>query len=229
MQNRWSSRVRNFLANKWAKILLVVDIMIVIIFAVIFIIDSKRTAKLELNVVPVKSQISVNGDTNYSNGIYRLFPGIYEISVSYPGMNTKVFTVDLSHQDVATVTTFLSGDDNFDYYRLRDNYDEFVALSKIAESGHNQTTDQDFSAGDFVADYQRNYYLYTTQLPATYADYGDDDELIKYVTVRSSDSCEILLCLKAFLFDENDKQLANSLLEGKGFNIKDFEIQYEIY
>ena len=222
------SPIERFFRNKWVRIVLGINVVIVIALIVAYIIDSKKTAVLELDVVPLNSQISVNGDTNFSNGKYRMFPGVYEIEVSYPDLDSKTFTVDLSHQDAALVATFLSRNDDFYHYRKKGNYDDFMALARIASANHNQTTDRDASAEDFIADYQRNYYLYTNQLPATYTDYDNKGKLVRYVTVRSSDSCDILLCLEAVLFDEKDKQLANSLLEGKGFNMKDFEIKYEV-
>lgn len=144
--------------------MLCINAVVIVVLIVFFIIESRKTAVLELNVAPLDSQITVNGDTNYNNGKYRLFPGIYEVVVSYPGLDAKTFTVDLAHQDVASVVTFLSDGDDFYYYRVRDNYNDFVALSKIATSGHNQTTDQDLnflSAIVDIPDIEQSYWFYS--------------------------------------------------------------------
>ena len=229
MQDEIIPPIRAFFRNKWVRAVLVVNVVVIVAVVIFFVIDSMKTAVLELNVTPLDSQISVNGNTSYSNGKFRMFPGVYEVVVSYPGLDSKAFTVDLSHQDAGAVVTFLSAGGDFYHYRLKDNYEDFTALSKIAMAGNNQTTDHDSSAEDFIADFQRNYYLFTTQLPATYSEYDNDNNMTKYVTVRSDDGCEVTLCLKAVLFDEQDKIIVPNLLQGKGFNVKDFEIKYEIY
>ncbi|MBQ1373371.1 hypothetical protein IIY66_01025, partial [Candidatus Saccharibacteria bacterium] len=166
MENEGNTPLGLFFRKKWVRIVLVIDAVVVLVIVIMLIIDSMKTAVLELNIVPLDTQISVNGSTSYSNGKYRMFPGVYEVELSYPGMESKKITVDLSHKDAALISTFLSGNDDFYHYRLKEHYDDFVALSKIASANHNQTTDYDISAESFIADFQRNYYLFTTQLPA---------------------------------------------------------------
>ena len=119
MENEGNTPLGLFFRKKWVRIVLVIDAVVVLVIVIMLIIDSMKTAVLELNIVPLDTQISVNGSTSYSNGKYRMFPGVYEVELSYPGMESKKITVDLSHKDVALISTFLSGNDDFYHYRLR--------------------------------------------------------------------------------------------------------------
>lgn len=229
MQDGSLSPVGKFFRNKWVWLIGAIDIIIILIIIVVVIINARKTNVIEFNVAPTDAQISVNGDTSYTNGQYRFLPGEYTVEISHPGLTPKTFLVDLEHQDSVSIVTFLSDNGNFDYYKLRDHFGDYTALSQIASAGYNQTTDHDASAEDFITDFQRSYELYSTQIPAAYAERNKEGKLEKYVSIVKSDNCTITLCLIATISNDSEKPLAESLLQGKGFNLEDFEIEYKYY
>ena len=165
----------------------------------------------------------------YSNGSYHITPGIYEVHISHPDLDTKTFTVDLTHSDAASITTFLHQEDNFNFYKIRDNLDSFFNLADIASAGYNQTTDHDTSAEAFITNFQRNYDFYSDGLPLIYAEHDENGKTTKYISVRAGHNCNITLCLQTTVYDESDETIVNSLIEGAGFNVEDFEIEYRTY
>lgn len=222
------SPIGSFFRNKWVRLILIVDILAIIGIIAIIIYNLTKNSIINFTIAPIDATITVNGNSSYHNGSYQFHPGTYEVVISHDGLNSKTFTVELQDNSSAAITTFLSGSDNFDFYRLKDNYSSYLALERIAAASDNQTTDHDTSAETFIADFQRNYNLYSAQLPATYSEYDEKGKLTKYISVRRNDNCSITLCLEALVNNEDDKILANSLLQGKGFNLKDFEIEYKV-
>jgi len=231
MQDKVISPAKVFFQNRWVRVIAVINVVIIITIIAISIDRANKTAAISFNVAPIDVEITVNGSNNYENSgqVYYFIPGVYEVSISRDGLDTKTFTVNLDPGHNTTVSTFLSHDGGFYFYALRDNFGSFERLAQIASKENNMTFDHDSSAEEFIEDFQRNYYLFTTQLPATYSEYDSDKKLKRYITVRDSYECDVTLCLKAILLEEEDKTMAISLLEGKGFNVKDFEIKYEIY
>lgn len=240
MQNENLSPVGNFFRNKWVWLVGAVDLLIIIMIIVMIISKAAETAKLSFDVAPVGANISVNGSGGYENKgqaldkdknsgkTYSFVPGTYEIQISHPDLDTKTFIIDLEPDSNTTITTFLSKDGDFYFYTLRDNLNSFNRLASMASAGDNYTTDDDTSAEGFIAEFQRDFELYSTQLPVTYSEYGENKKLTKYITVRKSNDCDVTLCLKALVPDEESKKIAESLLLGKGFKLEDFEINYEI-
>ena len=235
------SPIGSFFRNKWVRIILTVDILAIILIIAFSINKATQTAVLNFNIAPVDVTITVNGSGSYENTgqplendknsgrFYSFAPGTYEIQISHPDLDTKTFTIDLADNSSTTITTFLSKDGDFSFYTLKDNLSSFNRLASIASAGDNKTTDNDVSAESFITDFQRNYNLYSTQLPATYSEYDNNNELIKYISVNKSDKCNVTLCVKALMNSESDRTLADSLLQGKGFNLEDFEIEYKVF
>ena len=129
MQDQNLSPLKAFFRNKWVLLTIAVDILIIIALITIAVVKSMKKSVLTINVVPVDAVVKVNGQTGYTNGSYRLFPGVYEIEISHPELATKTFSIDLAKHDVGTITTFLS-DDDFSFYQLRANLGAFSVFLK---------------------------------------------------------------------------------------------------
>lgn len=232
MQDGSVSPIKAFFRNKWVRLILVIDIVIIISIIVTLIINSTKQSIITFNVVPADSQISLNGKGGYSNGSYRLAPGVYDVEISHEGLDTKNFKVDLEKDDISTIITFLHQGDNFDFYTLRDNIGDYLSLAEIASAGYNQTTDQDISAEGFITEFQKNYDLYSAQLPIEYREsegYGANLSILKNITIRADYDCDVTLCVEALMVGTDSRGFVNSLLQEKGFNVEDFEIEYKIY
>ena len=241
MQDGSVSPIRSFFRNKWVLLSLAIDIIIVIFIIVISINKAAETAIINFDVTPVDATITINGRGGYENKgqpiegnrnsdrSYSLKPGTYEIQISHPDLDTKTFNLNLESNTNTTITTFLSKDGDFSFYTLRDNLSSFNRLAEIASAEDNQTTDHDTSAETFIANFQRNYDFYSDGLPLIYAERDDNGKTTKYISVRAGYNCNITLCLQTTVYDENDEAIVNSLIEGAGFNVEDFEIEYRTY
>lgn len=234
MQDGSVSPIGNFFRNKWVRIILATDVLAIILIVAFSINKATQTAVLSFNVAPVDATITINGNGSYKNNgeAYFFTPGTYDIQISHPSLDTKTFTADLSPDHNTTISTFLSKDNDFYFYTLRDNFSSFERLAEIASAKKNQTTDQDTSAENFIARFKRNYALYQTELPIEYMEYNfstNGQSLEKDITVRANYDCDATLCLQALVVGTDDKKFVNSLIEEKGFNLEDVEIEYKIY
>lgn len=232
MQDGSVSPIGAFFRNKWVRLILVLDAIAIICIVVALIIDSTKQSIITFNVVPADSQISLNGKSGYSNGSYRLVPGIYNVEISHEGLDTKKFKVDLEKDGISAIVTFLHQGENFDFYTLRDNIGDYLSLAEIASAEYNQTTDQDISAEGFITEFQKNYDLYSAQLPIEYREsegYGANLSILKNITIRADYDCDVTLCVEALMVGTDSRGFVNSLLQEKGFNVEDFEIEYKIY
>lgn len=235
MQDGSVSPIKAFFRNKWVRLILVIDAIIIISIAIFLIINATKQSTITFNVVPANSQISLNGKSGYSNGTYRLTPGIYDVEISHEGLDTKNFEIDLEKNDSATIITFLHQGDNFDFYTLRDNIGDYFGLAEIASAGYNQTTDQDISAGEFIAQFQKNYIFYSNDLPIidkTPTEYGLKYGVhYQYDTLMIQDGKNIEECVKTlclYITDTSgDKEdFALSVIRRFGIDPDDFQIVY---
>lgn len=236
MQDGSVTPIGNFFRNKWVRLILVIDVLAIIGIIAVIIYNSAKNAIIDFTIAPIDATITVNGDSGYHNGSFQFFPGTYEITISHEGLDSKTFNIDLQPNSNIAITTFLSENGNFDFYEFKDNYSSYLMLERIAAASDNQTTDRDTSAEPFIANFQKNYNLYQTELPINYTERIPSSE--RGITVaydltirRTSDksSCIKYLCIEAFMTLTDDKNLVNSMLEDLGFNLEDFEIEYKIY
>lgn len=235
MQDGSVSPIKAFFRNKWVRSILVLDLIAIIFIIALVISNATKTSAITFNVVPAESQILINGE-NYINGTYHITPGTYEVEISHPDLDTKIFTVDLEHSDIATITTFLHQGNDFNFYELKENLDSLFELTNIASAGYNQTTDQDTSAETFIADFQRNYDLYLTKLPIvdqTPSKYGIEYGVnYEYdtLTIQNGDSlseCEKTICLYITDTSGEKEQFALSVIEKFGFDKNLYQVVYE--
>lgn len=239
MQNDGStSAFRQFLRNKWVRLILIIDAVAIIAIIGVIIWNTTKTATINFSIAPVDAKIQIDGQGEYYNGSYQVHPGNHTITISHDGLISKTFTMDLKSGYDTTLTTFLKGEgDNFDFYTLRDNYESFQKLSKIASAGNNLTTDEDPSASDFIQNFERNYELYQTILPINYSNQIETilpDGSPWYVTTRafniersSSSECQKTLCLKAVISILDDNNFISEILQEKGFELNFCEVKYE--
>ena len=237
MQNDGNtSAFRQFLHNKWVRLILILDVIAIIVIIGIVIWNKTKTATINFSIAPSDAKIQIDGQGEYYNGSYQVHPGNHTITISHDGLTPKTFTLDLKSGYDTTLTTFLKGEDNnFDFYTLRDNFESFQKLSAIASVGNNLTTDEDPSASDFIQNFERNYELYQTILPINYSNQTETilpDGSPWYVTTRAfnierSNGCQKTLCFKAVISILDDDSFISEILQAKGFNLNFGEVQYE--
>lgn len=233
MQNEGVSPLKAFFQNKWVRLVLVIDVIIIVAIIGVLIYNLTKNAIISFTIAPIDATITVNGNSSYSNGSFQFHPGTYEVVISHDNLDSKTFTIELQPNSNVAITTFLTEDGNLDFYELKDNYSSYLMLTRIASSSDNQTTDNDTSAEAFITRFQEAYSLYSSELPVTYSEYATDDRgrsyLANYISVRAKHDCSYTLCLEAVLFKEDDRPMVNKMLEEAGFNVEDYEIKYRIY
>lgn len=231
--NEGLSPIRIFFHNKWVILCLVIDIILIVILIGIFIWRTTKVSTIKLNIVPADSTISINGDDRYTNGQYNITPGTYNVTIAHDGLEPKTFTIDAPPHHVVSITTFLSDQNHtFNFYKLRSNYNSYLKLTEIASAENNLTTDHDSSAENFIQKFQEDYKTFTTKLPFDYNEstgYGQTLEILKNITLKANYGCRLTLCIQALAAGTNSESFINQLLEEKGFNVEDFEIEYEFF
>ena len=222
------SIVGDFFRNKWVRLILVLDIVAIIVIIAVAIVNSLKTAVIEFNVTPINSVISVNGDSSYSNGSYRFFPGTYEITVSREGLDPKTFILELGNNDVQTVALFLSNNGNFDFYALKENYSSFAKLAEIASAANNLTIDHDTSAEKFIEEFNRKTSI-NQILPLEYqfiddTNYGTNSF---FAIDENSDCVYNGLCLIVSpIINASETQILE-FIRTNGYNPSDYQITFE--
>ena len=231
--NEGLSPIQIFFRNKWVRLSLVIDSILIIVLIGVLIWQNTKVSTLNLNIVPNDSVISINGDSRYQNGQYNVTPGTYNITLTHTDLEPKTFTIDISPHHVASITTFLSDQDHtFNFYKLRSNYSSYLKLTEIASAENNFTTDHDNSAEDFIQRFQESYNTFTTKLPIDYSEstgYGPNLEIQKNITLKANYNCSLTLCIQALAAGTSSKELINQILLDNGFNTEDFQIEYKFY
>ena len=221
------SPVQTFLHNKWVRIVLIANAIIIIVIICLLIWQSTKVSTVNLNITPVDATISINGDKKYQNGQYSITPGTYNVTISHEGLEPKNFTIDVAPQSVVTISTFLSDKDHtFDFYKLRKNYPSYAKLEEIASADNNITTET------FIKRFQEDYEALTTKLPIDHSETIYQDgfyEIKNSFNIIARNDCTNTLCIQVNTLSANDKEYINAIIQEKGLNVEDFEIEYKYY
>ena len=232
------SMLKSFFKSKWVITILLLNIVIIIVVITLLIINSSKNSKLVFSVTPLDATISVNGDTNFTNGTNTIYPGKYDITISRDGLETKSFSADVLSDQTITISTFLvDTEKTFDFYKLTENVSSMEKLQEIASKSNNLTTDHDTSAEEFILEYETNASNANLVLPFNYTEYKDSSdsptgkEVVKDITIRkgSPKDCKQSLCIEVLMALTDDRELVKQLLVERGINPNGYEIIYKTY
>ena len=234
MRNDNTPLLKAFFESKWIRAILVIDVIAIILVVVLSIQKAARVSTITFNIAPIDAKISVNGDSHYANGQYTIAPGRYEIVVSRDGLETKTVSVDVESRHFVTVSLFLTGSDkNFDFYKQNANYKSFQKLKTITSASSGATIDNDDSAKDFVAEYDRvlsffdklpikGYIHADPRINASSAGYAIRNGLNK-------SQCKTSSCLIVNYYGKGYESEVEKEIKQAGYNPKDYQIVYERY
>lgn len=200
----------------WALILVCGGICL---FSYITAKNGPKETLIILNVAPVSSKITLDGE-NVSSGSHSVTPGEHKVSISADGFESKDLTITAAADKTAEVSEFLvSKTEGSKYYRRSDS--DVAAMRIIAKSN---------SEAKKIMDDFDNWYSVTSKLPlsATYNVTGQTEGI---KVTSSSEGCKYVLCLHVSGNIEDisrAKEKAKSLLSDNGFNIDDYEVVYEL-
>ena len=108
------SPVRAFFQNKWVRLILVIDVLVLVAMVVIMVVNAMKTAVINISVTPLDAVVTVDGH-EYENGwSYRLMPGEHEVVISHEGFVTKTFNVEIGSDEIANMTAYLVGEGEFE-------------------------------------------------------------------------------------------------------------------
>ena len=232
------SLVKGFFKTRWVQVVLIFNALLIIGIIVFAIINATKTSTLVFSIAPIDATISVNGDTSYSNGSFKIAPGNYDIHISHDGLDAKSFSLDIKPDTTVTVSTFLSDSEKtFNFYIQRENDDSMQKLQEIASANENSTTDHDESAEEFIESYNTKSVLLDLALPIDYTEYKPSQnspsgqEFSLSITIRNGEiiECKTSLCINVLMVQTDNKELVNKLLQEKGVNPDDYEIVYKTY
>ena len=228
------SPLRAFFRNKWVRIILIIDVIAIFGIIGVLIWQATKVSTIIFNVAPIDATISVNGNTNYTNGEYALTPGAYEIEISHEGLETKTVSVNIEPQHVMNVTLFLAdANSDFDFYKLKDNYGSYQKLKTIASADSNITTDQDASAESFISDFERTMSIMNI-LPIKGYVYAEPSVNVSTAgfTIHNGQGvkgCEKIACLLVNYYGKDYEEAVTNEINEAGYSPMDYQIIYERY
>ncbi len=231
MQDSDSSLLREFFRNKYIRIFLIIDILAVLAVIGLLIYRATRISTIYINVAPLNATVSING-TNYSNGQYDITPGSYNIKISREGLETKTISVNIEPHHYVTVTTFLTdANKSFDFYKLKNNYGSYQKLKSIASAEKNITTDNDTSAQEFIANYDRITSI-LDKLPLkgyVYTESGVNMPTGGFAihNGESTQKCDRRACLLVKYYGKDYENAVTEKIKAAGYNPDDYQIVYE--
>ncbi len=232
-----ASPIKSFFHQKWVRIILVLNFLAILVVIGIAIYSSTKTAVITFNIAPTDATIMMNGST-YQNGTYKLHPGTYDITISHSDLDQKTFHLDLPSDSSTHLITFLSatdeeGNPSFDFYTLKTNQNSYQALTSIASSTNNQTTDHDTSAEEFIARMEKTLSIKSI-LPikgSVYAVSGVNTSTAGYSIRNATDNenCQTITCLLVMYYGEGYKDAVATEIQKAGYNPAGYELIYERY
>lgn len=234
MQDGSVSPIGNFFRNKWVRAILAVDILAIIGIVTVVIYNLTKNAIIDFTIAPIDATITVNGNSNYHNGSFQFHPGTYEVTISHESLDLKTFIIELQPDSDVAITTFLSEDGIFDFYKLKDNYSSYLMLERIASPNNNQTTDHDTSAEEFILQQeQKNSISEFTPIrfaicenPATRVNCDAVEVTYDYSEKCDNQKCLIIKGRKEELTNDVITELTNQL-SSRGYNLDNYRYIYE--
>ena len=234
MQNDGSiSPVKQIFRNKWVRIVLIIDVVILFVIIGVIIWDSTKNTTINFNVTPVDAKIQIDGQGEYSNGSYQIHPGHHTITINHDGFAAKSFTMDLQSDYDTTLVTFLSNGTDFSFYTIKDNFSSFQKLVDIASKGNNITTDQDYSAESFISDFQHKLSI-SKVLPIkgyVHGALGVSASTAGFAIREGGNNseCEKIACLLVNYYGKGYEEEVMKKIKETGYDPADYQIVYERY
>lgn len=202
------------------KLLILIIICIVIIISAIIsvplIIDSQKTATLNLFVVPEQSKILINGE-EYKNGNYKFSPGKIEVSISKDGFETQTFVTELKSNETTLIYKLLNCSDSTLFcYLSEENESNFNLIPYIAHYSNDETATLDF--------YRRS--SIKNILPIHYSLHNDDysEYYIFDIQFELAEN-KIIININDML--NNGKELAYKIIQESGYDPSQYIINYK--
>ena len=207
-----------------------VNLAIVIVILVMMIMKAGRTATVDILTVPSVAKVKIDG-AEYESGAYKIRPGDYEATVTAEGFVTKTVPVAARSGEITKLWVYLVPEvGGFDWYTLKDNYDEFEQLARIVSSEGEAIDEKDEAVKTFVLEYNKNLELYDNILPIVLVEREDVDlggyvsDIVSISREDDMESCVRYICISAYASGDNELERIEDVLKENGFDIDYLEV-----
>ena len=212
------SLVQAFFKNKWVRLVLVFDALLVVALVGVMIFENTKSAMVDIMTVPSIAKVKIGG-AEYSSGAYKVHPGDYEVEVKADGFVTKTVPVSAREGEISKVWVYLVPEEgNMNYYAQHEEDWENMKLINDEEA-------------------QRVYKILAIQeeLPMDYIEREVDNEgetsLKKDITISANNrgECRAYYCLKVATILDKNEDVVKKMLTDKGFELNDYEVEWKVY
>lgn len=193
-------------------ILIFVVLAVSAAIAIPLIIDSQKSATLNLFVVPTDAKITIDGK-EFKNGNYRLAPGAVTVSIEKDGFESKSLSVNLEPNKTTLVylPLFCADSSLICYLNDEDNLEVLPYVASYSDRSQE------------ISDFTRKISIKNI-LPITYSSYDKDNSYSFEINVKEKVDEEVILEITDFF--GNGKELAYQIIKESGFEPKDYKIDY---
>ena len=214
----WWKRIKS---NRLVLGFIIFDILALVALIILNVVNSFRTATVDIAVVPFDAIVRINGKKCDNNSSYNLHPKEnVKVEVSHPELEAKTFTIDLKKGETSLVRNFLVGKNNdFSYYTMKAHHQDYLQLEKITSF-----FPDDEKLQDFVKSYKKKIAIFDV-LPFEYAHYDENYNYTEY-SVKRSEECEETLCLEIVDVNGDNEEKAKELVKQNGFNPDNYKYIY---
>ena len=201
--------------NTVIAILIFIILAIGTTIAIPLIIDSQKSATLNLFIVPTDAKTTIDGK-EFKNGNYRFNPGTVNISIEKDGFESKSLSVNLEPNKTTLVYTPLFCTDSSLTCYLDD--EENLEILPYIASYSDRTQE--------ILDFTRKA-LIKNILPISYSSYTVEDSHDFIIDYAGFDNEAKKIILKISDFIGNGKPLSEQLIKESGFDPVNYKITYE--
>ena len=199
------------LSNKRMILIIAVVFALIAVFVTIYwIIESPKTATVDVVVAPVSANVKIGG-VQYHNGQHRIEPGTYNVEISKDGFGSYSGTITLEKGQTEKVYVCLQkNENNTEYYEK--NEEDANACWQVEEYEFEKLEGEKYKDPIFQVSpfhsYSRGFYI---------DPYLDDDDKV-HIKIT------LFTCIPARA--EGLKQNALEWLSEKEIDINKYEVEY---
>jgi len=216
-----------FLKNWWVKIILLLDGVLILAVVVAGLMRGERNAVIDFEVTPIDAEVFLNGESGYTDGEYKVFPGEYQVKVEREGLDTREFAVTVGANEYVTVAAFLTEEGGFSYYELKDNYGDYEELRAIVARNELANSEEESAAArEFVRRFEKAYGIFDESFIGEAMSYADGTGDWRVWGSEGVAECEKTLCLEVVDIHEEGKADLRKLISGAGYDFSDYQIIY---
>ena len=236
MEYENTSSIRTFLKNKLVRLILVIDVIAIITIAIVSILNMNKSSDVILNITPINADISIDGQSGFTNGTYAVTSGNHTLTIAHEGLESKTFNIDVAPDSVTMVNAFLNGPNgDLSFYEQKVNYESYQKLAEIASTNNNITIDADSSAETFIAKLKHALTI-SKDLPIKGWVYGAHSGIANAATagfaIRDGmyrEDCVKIACLLVNYYGVDFQDAVKEKIKEAGYDPADYQIIYERY